>query len=118
MKHIISIFLLCTSIISKAQYSLVWQDEFSGTTINKSNWNLENAIGVWNTGDNQELQHYREANVSVGPDEEGNNCLIITAKKETYNGYQFTSGRINTLNKFSFKYGKLEARIKMPDLSN
>jgi hypothetical protein len=43
---------------------------------------------------------------------------MITAKKELYNGYQFTSGRINTKNKLAFKYGKLECRMKLPDLAN
>jgi beta-glucanase (GH16 family) len=118
IKFIFSALLISISMFSYAQYNLVWQDEFDGTALNKANWNLESAIGVWNTGDNQELEHYREENVSVGSDDEGNNCLIIAAKKETFNGYQFTSGRINTKSKFSFKYGKLEARIKMPELAN
>jgi beta-glucanase (GH16 family) len=119
MRHyIITILFLNSFLLLNGQYSLVWQDEFNGTVLDEDVWNYETNIGVWNTGDNKELEYYRKENVSVGTDDEGNNCLIITAKKESYNGYQFTSGRINTKDKFSFKYGKLEARIKMPDLAN
>ena len=49
---------------------------------------------------------------------EGNNALIITAKRENYNGYQFTSGRVNTRTKVAVRYGKIEARIKLPVLAN
>jgi beta-glucanase (GH16 family) len=119
MKPLILIILFLGIVVNiSGQYSLVWQDEFNGNSLDESKWNYVTQIGVWNTGDNKELQHYKKENVTVGQDDNGNNCLIISAKKEEYNGYHFTSGRIDTRNKFSFKYGKLEARIKMPDLAN
>ena len=91
-----------------SEYKLVWQDEFNGTSLDASSWTIEvNGAG----GGNQELQYYtdRSKNVRV---EDGN--LVIQAYKEDYSGRQYTSGRINSLNKRFFKYGKVEARIKFP----
>lgn len=98
-------------------YKLVWQDLFDGTSLNLDRWNIEvNGDG----GGNNELQYYtaRPENVSVGDDGEGNGCLILTAKKEVYNGKQCTSGRITTKNKIAFKHGKIEAAIKLPQTAN
>lgn len=90
------------------EYTLVWSDEFEGTTLNSQNWTIEvNGSG----GGNQEKQYYtdRTENIRI---EEGN--LIIEARKEEYNNRQYTSGRINSRDKQYFKYGKIEARIWMP----
>jgi beta-glucanase (GH16 family) len=114
----IILFVLMAGIIHAQTYNLVWEDNFDGNTIDSSKWNIEQKIGVWNTGSNREFQHYRKENVTVGGDGLGNNCMIITAKKEEYNGYHYTSGRVNTKGKFSFKRGKLEASIKIPNLAN
>ena len=98
-------------------YKLVWQDLFDGTSLNPDRWNIEvNGEG----GGNNELQYYtaRLDNVRVGDDGEGNGCLILTAKKEVYNGKQCTSGRITTKNKIAFKHGKIEAAIKLPQTAN
>lgn len=89
-------------------YELVWSDEFDGTSLNMDNWNIEvNGNG----GGNNEKQYYtdRPENLRV---EDGN--LIIQARKEEYQGKQYTSGRINTKNKRSFAYGKIEASINLP----
>lgn len=98
-------------------YKLVWQDLFDGESLNLDRWNIEvNGDG----GGNAELQYYtaRLDNVRVGDDGEGNGCLILTAKKEVYNGKQCTSGRITTKNKIAFKHGKIEAAIKLPQTAN
>jgi len=121
MKRFILYLILLTFALqntASAQYNLVWNDEFDGTSLNSVNWNVEEKIGVWNTQANKELQHYKAENVEVGSDGNGNNCLILTAKRETYNGYSFTSGKVDTKAKFSVRYGKIEARIKVPNLAN
>lgn len=123
MKFFIStaVYFLLFAISCELQaqnYQLVWEDNFNGTTLDSSKWNVEQREGVWNTGGNKEFQHYKKENVTVGDDGNGNNCLIITAKKESFNGYDYTSGRINTKGKFAFRRGKIEAMIKMPDLAN
>lgn len=98
-------------------YHLVWQDLFDNGTLDETNnWNIEvNGDG----GGNSELQYYRRENVTVGNEPDtGYGCLIITAKKESYNGKTCTSGRLTTQGKMSFKHGKLEARIKLPHTAN
>lgn len=115
---IIALALSASNLFAQ-DYELVWEDNFDGTTLDSSIWNIEQRIGVWNnTGGNHELQHYKKENVSVGDDGDGNNCLILTAKREDYNGFAFTSGRVNTKGKFAFRRGKIEAMVKIPDLAN
>lgn len=104
--------------VSAQNYALVWEDQFNGNTLDSSKWNIEQKIGIWNTGANREFQHYKKENVAVGDDGNGNNCLILTAKEESYNGYHYTSGKVTTKGKFAFRRGKLEASIKIPNLAN
>lgn len=97
-------------------YTLVWEDLFDGDALDETVWNIEvNGNG----GGNNELQYYRRENVSVGKDDaSGRNALILTAKREKYGNKEFTSGRVNSKNKKSFKYGKVEASIKLPKTAN
>lgn len=98
-------------------YKLVWQELFDGKELNPQRWEIEvNGDG----NGNNELQYYtdREANVRLGDDGEGNRCLILTAIREKYNGKNFTSGRIISKNRIAFKYGKIEASIKLPTTAN
>lgn len=96
-------------------YHVVWQELFNGSELNPLRWNIEvNGDG----GGNNELQYYREENVSVGDDGQGNNCLILTARRESYRGKSFTSGRVTTKILATFKHGKVEASIKLPVTAN
>lgn len=63
---------------------------------------------------NQELQAYRPGNVAVGTDD-GKSVLILTAER---NGDKIYSGRVNSQGKFNFKYGQIEASIKLPKTAN
>ena len=87
---------------------LVWSDEFDGNSLDKNKWTYETGSGGWG---NNEYEYYtdRTDNVSVS-----NGNLNITAKKESYEGSNYTSGRIKTVGKAEFKYGRIEAKIKMP----
>ena len=90
------------------EYQLVWSDEFNGTELDRNVWNVEvNGNG----GGNQESQYYldRAENLRV---ENGN--LIIQLRNDGYGGKPYTSGRINSKNKKSFTYGKIEANISFP----
>ncbi|MDX9747246.1 MAG: family 16 glycosylhydrolase [Paludibacter sp.] len=99
-----------------AGYTLVWQDNFDGNQLNEDYWVVE-IDG--NGGGNNEMQYYRRENITVGSEPAtGANCLILTAKKENFSGRSFTSGRLKTLGKMAFKYGKIEARIKLPKTAN
>lgn len=98
-------------------YKLVWQDLFDAEYISPLRWNIEvNGNG----GGNNELQYYtdREENVRLGDDGFGNRCLILTARRENYNGKAFTSGRVNSKKLTRFLHGKIEARIKFPSTAN
>lgn len=98
-------------------YRLVWQDLFDGGLLNEDRWNIEaNGDG----GGNHEMQYYsrRIENVSVGDDGQGNGCLILTARRDGYRGFKFSSGRINSKGKVAFTHGKIEAAIKLPSTAN
>lgn len=126
MKNLILATILCGGIAlcGAAQaietapegYTLRWSDEFNGTTLNEAIWNIEvNGNG----GGNQELQYYRRENVSVEADPAtGENCLVLTARREDFAGKAFTSGRVTTQNKAAFKHGIIQARVKFPSTAN
>ncbi|MBA5629685.1 glycoside hydrolase family 16 protein [Moheibacter lacus] len=86
---------------------LFWADEFDQETLNMDNWNFE--IGNNNGWGNQELQYYTEQNTTLE-----NGILRISAKREAYEGFQYTSSRINTKDKFNFTHGRMEVRAKLP----
>jgi len=117
MRHLLSILLLCfCSVTMAADYTLVWNQDFTGTSLNTSAWNIEvNGDG----GGNNELQYYCEKAVTLGVEPTtGKHCLILTATKEDYNSKKCTSGRVNSKGKTYFTYGKIEARIKFPKTAN
>lgn len=107
--NMLVLVLLAAGPVFAQSYKLVWSDEFDSTALDQSKWTCE--IGNNNGWGNNELEYYtdRTQNCSVG-----SGCLTITAKKESYNGFNYTSARIKTQGKFSFEYGKVEARIKLP----
>lgn len=90
---------------------LEWSDEFNDDGQPSSQkWNYDIGTGNWGWG-NGEQQYYtqRESNVTIS---EG--TLKIKAKKETYSGSAYTSARMKTQGKYSFIYGKVEVRAKLP----
>lgn len=90
------------------EYSVVWEDDFNGNSLNRDIWNVEvNGNG----GGNQELQYYCDSTENI---EVSNGTLKIKGLKKNYNGKRYTSGRINTKGKAEFRYGKVEAKIKLP----
>lgn len=100
-------------------YSLVWSDEFEGTSLDESKWSYDLGDGC-DLGENlcgwgnNELQYYtaREENVFL---EDGN--LVIRAKKEfpEYLGeYSYTSARLVTKNKGDWTYGRMDIRARIP----
>jgi len=88
---------------------LIWSDEFDYTGLpDPAKWNMETGGDGWG---NDELQYYTDTENNAYVD---NGVLTITARKESVGGRDYTSARITTQNKFDFKYGRLEARIKLP----
>jgi len=91
--------------------TLVFSDEFNiDGSPDDSNWNYN--IGTGSNGwGNGEKQYYtdRSDNVIV---EDG--LLKINAKKENYEGSQYTSARLLSQDKFDFMYGRVEVKAKLP----
>lgn len=90
------------------EYVVVWEDQFEGNSLNRNYWNVEhNGDG----GGNQELQFYRDSTENI---QVSNGTLKIKGLTQGYGGKSYTSGRINTRDKAEFRYGKIEARMKLP----
>ena len=102
-------------------YTLIWSDEFDGEALDTFKWSCQIGTGTsegltdWG---NQEQEYYTDDKENVRVE---NGELIITAIKEEkrISGKMFTSARIRTMTDegevlFSTKYGRVEARIKLP----
>ncbi|XZZ31989.1 glycoside hydrolase family 16 protein [Microbulbifer sp. TRSA005] len=98
----------CASPLINAK-TLIWEDNFDGNSINKSVWTYD--VGSWGWGNN-ELQDYT-GNSNNAYIEEGN--LVIQAQRNSDGS--FTSARLKTIGRLSYRYGTIEARIKLPDLN-
>lgn len=90
-------------------YNLVWNDEFSGATLDLNSWNYE--IGNNNGWGNNELEYYTNSPKNSFL---SNGNLILEARKESISGLNYTSSRLTTQNKKSFTFGKIDMRAKLP----
>ena len=100
-----------TVTLKKGEMKLVWSDEFNYTgkpDATKWTYNIGNGTDGWG---NNELEYYTDRAENAYVD---NGILKINLKKEDYEGYQYTSARLLTKGIFSFKYGKIEFRAKLP----
>jgi beta-glucanase (GH16 family) len=116
---------------TKKTLKLLWSDEFNGkkgTLPSTKTWTREIGGGGWG---NSERQFYTDKAANASMDGAGR--LVITANRIS-NEYgdligdvpgtedilnrcsecQFTSARMKTARNLSFQYGRIEARIKMP----
>ncbi|WP_294822479.1 glycoside hydrolase family 16 protein [uncultured Flavobacterium sp.] len=88
--------------------TLAWEDQFNYEGApDATKWNME--IGNNGGWGNNELQYYRAENATVT-----GGSLRITAKAETFNGFNYTSARMTTKDKKEFTYGRVEIRAKLP----
>lgn len=108
-------------------WKLVWSDEFDGSKLDLAKWNFE--VDCWGGGNN-ERQCYtaspRNTRVSQGK-------LVITARKERTTGpalpasqrpdpaapgalatREYSSARLTTRGKASWRYGRIEMRASLP----
>jgi len=100
--------LLPLGMFAQTGAVVVWQEDFDDEELDPNVWNYELGNGCpdicgWG---NNERQIYTKNNHRI---EDG--YLIITAKKEDST---YTSTRITTKGKREFKYGRMEARAKVP----
>ena len=91
-------------------WKLAWSDEFEGETLNEANWNRQ----VVPAGRfNEEWQAYTDSEDNAWVE---NGYLVIRAlhKGPEHGHDQYTSARLNTAGKQSWKYGKVAARLQLP----
>jgi beta-glucanase (GH16 family) len=110
-----------SSVLDAARYELLWSQEFDGAAglepDVESTWSYDIGTGSDGWG-NQEHEFYTDSNARL--DGQGN--LVITAHRLTADDtvgaedprVEFYSSRLHTNKKVGFKFGRIEARIKMP----
>jgi len=118
LKAYSKILVLCTLIPLGAQeglaqdYELIWSDEFDGTEVDLNKWEFQTGdgcpLGICGWGNN-ELQWYQEENTSVE-----NGILTISGEFDSGASREYTSSRLRTKGKASWKYGRFEIRAKLP----
>ena len=95
--------------------NLVWEDNFDidgAPDPNRWGYDLgdgtEQGLPGWGNG---ELQYYtdRPENATIQ-----NGVLLITAREESFEGFEYTSARLLTKDLFEQQYGRFEARIRLP----
>lgn len=91
-------------------WRLVWADEFNYTGLpDAKKWDYDVGGEGWG---NRELQFYtarRKENARVE-----NGHLIIEARKENWEGRDYTSSRLVSRGKGDWTYGRFEVRAKLP----
>ncbi len=92
-------------------WDLAWQDEFdgpAGQSPDASHWSYD--VGTdWGNGQ-LEYDTARPENVSL----DGEGHLAITARRESWLGQSYTSGRIHTRGHFEQAGGRFETRLRVP----
>jgi beta-glucanase (GH16 family) len=94
------------------RWELVWSDEFEGAkgaSPDASKWGFDVGGDGWG---NQQLEFNTDSPDNVSLDGDGH--LAITARRQALGNNRFTSGRIQTRGRFSQRYGRVEARVKLP----
>jgi len=100
---------------AQAQYSLFFADEFDGLAIDTSIWEHQigdgSDYGLPPGWGNNELQYYTSDTFNAYVFD---GSLHIVAREASIGGYDYTSARLRTKNALDFRYGRIEARIKLP----
>ncbi|MFL9832669.1 glycoside hydrolase family 16 protein [Chryseobacterium terrae] len=100
----------CASNKQDSNKKLIWSDEFSKKGLpDSTKWNYD--YGGSGFG-NEESQFYTKNRLENARIENGK--LIIEAKKEDWENKKYTSARLITQGKFTFQYGTVEVRAKLP----
>ena len=106
-------------------WKLIFHDDFDGSSLDTSKWTtcyFDFKVGDDCNHDQNELELYRPQNVAVS-----NGILTLSAQKQSVDAadgqtYDYTSGMVTTgpdsdkanNTRFSFKYGYMEMRAKVP----
>jgi len=118
--HLVSLVLMlllfanCTKAqnvtIEQNKDVLLWSDEFNGTGLpDPAKWGYE--VGFVRNSEKQYYTLNRTQNVR-----QENGCLVIESLKEDFQGANYTSASINTLDKTSFNGDiRVEVSAKLPE---
>ncbi len=98
-----------TPIAPVEGWSLVWHDEFDADQIDRQNWTFDIGGHGWGNG---EMQYYTDRSENARLE---NGLLVIEAVQEKYSGSYYTSARLKSQGLQEFQYGRMEARIKVPE---
>lgn len=115
MHYILSTFVLialisCTSNKKTEKAEPVWSDEFNYAGLpDSTKWNYDVGGDGWG---NNELEYYTEKRLENARVENGS--LIIEARREPWQGKDYTSTRLISKGKGDWQYGKIEVRAKLP----
>ena len=95
----------------------VWRDEFDGNSLDGTKWTALN--GGWKDENQQVRNCYTRSDENINVSGGSLNLIGLYKPGATCTGGNtktgnFTSGFVQTKNKAYFKYGYIEARIKMP----
>lgn len=115
------------SVQNDALWTQTWADNFTGangTSPDSSKWNLvtgncivdSNGNKLADGWGNSELENYTNSTKNVY---QAGDHLVIKAQKEQTKDqfgktFDYTSGKITTLGKFSMKYGRIDIKAKLP----
>jgi beta-glucanase (GH16 family) len=92
--------------------AVVWLETFTGGAIDPNTWTWDVGNSGWGNGQFEyDTANHQNSYVTNGD-------LVIEADATNYLGSSFTSARMLTQGRFAFKYGNLEAKIKVPNTAN
>jgi beta-glucanase (GH16 family) len=100
----------CRGLVKHRRWVLVWSDEFEGqrgSPPDPHKWLFDLGASGWG---NHELEEYTSQPENISLDGKGH--LMISA---IASGGKFTSARLKTKGRFKTRYGKVEARIQLPE---
>lgn len=92
-------------------WRLVWQDEFdgsNGSAPDPAKWSYDTGGDGWG---NEELEYYTDSTRNSYID---HGYLVISANKEYYKGWNYTSARLVTRDKAAWNGGRIEVKAKLP----
>ena len=99
--------------------SLIWSDEFGGDGIDAAKWTIPPDD---NGGGNNQISYYQPSAASINTTDPGiagstdGSALRIQATRQTgLPRGSWSSCKLTTQNLFKVKYGRIEARIKLPN---
>jgi len=96
--------------VASPGWQLVWNDEFdSGDQPDPTHWSYDVGGGGWG---NHELQFYTKNRPENARIENG--VLVIEARREPWEGRDYSSARLVTKGKGDWTYGRFEIRARLP----